>query len=176
MDKEQQKDKIIEIVKKAIDDNSVTTYGADDMVSIDGDDVDHIAEEVAENVYNFYKPIDNEMNTMCNIDDIVRGFIVKDGKIMYVTNILNGCRQEFKDIHKICDELNNNMKEIDRLMEWNNYLRFQLEEIQKLTVKEFAAKLKKNTHNYYPSIDSYCCSRHVVLVKDIDELLKEYEE
>jgi len=50
MAKEQQKDKIIEIVKKAIDDNSVTTYGVDDMVSIDGDDVDHIAEEVAENV------------------------------------------------------------------------------------------------------------------------------
>lgn len=48
--KEQQKDKIIEIVKKAIDDNSVTTYGEDDMVSIDGDDVDHIAEEVAEEV------------------------------------------------------------------------------------------------------------------------------
>ena len=50
MTKEQQKDKIIEIVKKAIDDNSVTAYGEDDIVSIDGDDVDHIAEEVAENV------------------------------------------------------------------------------------------------------------------------------
>ena len=50
MTKEQQKDKIIEIVKKAIDDNSVTAYGEDDIVSIDGDDVDHIAEEVAEEV------------------------------------------------------------------------------------------------------------------------------
>ena len=50
MNKEQQKDKIIEIVKKAIDDNSVTSYGEDDIVSIDGDDVDHIAEEVAEEV------------------------------------------------------------------------------------------------------------------------------
>lgn len=50
MDKEQQKDKIIEIVKKAIDDNSVTECGEDD--------VDHIAEEVAENVYEFYHPID----------------------------------------------------------------------------------------------------------------------
>ena len=50
MTKEQQKDKIIEIVKKAIDDNSVTSYGEDDIVSIDGDDIDHIAEEVAENV------------------------------------------------------------------------------------------------------------------------------
>lgn len=53
MTKEQQKDKIIEIVKKAIDDNSVTTYGEDDIVAIDGDDVDHIAEEIAECVGEF---------------------------------------------------------------------------------------------------------------------------
>lgn len=43
-------------------------------------------------------------------------------------------------------------------------------------VKEFAEELKKKVHNYYPSIDSYCTSRHVILVKDIDELLKEYEK
>lgn len=43
-------------------------------------------------------------------------------------------------------------------------------------VKEFAEKLKKKVHNYYPSIDSYCTSKHVILVKDIDELLKEYEK
>ena len=36
-------------------------------------------------------------------------------------------------------------------------------------------KLKKKTHNYYPSIDSYCMSQHVVLVRDIDELIKEIE-
>lgn len=34
-------------------------------------------------------------------------------------------------------------------------------------------ELKKKTHNYYPSIDSYCISQHVVLVKDIDGLIKE---
>lgn len=49
-----------------------------------------------------------------------------------------------------------------------------IKELQNEAVREFAEKLKKNTHNYYPSIDSYCCSRHVVLVKDIDELLEEY--
>lgn len=46
----------------------------------------------------------------------------------------------------------------------------------KQAVKEFAEKLKKKVHNYYPSIDSYCTSKHVILVKDIDELLKEYEK
>lgn len=44
----------------------------------------------------------------------------------------------------------------------------------KQAVKEFAEELKKKVHNYYPSIDSYCTSRHVILVKDIDELLKEF--
>lgn len=51
-----------------------------------------------------------------------------------------------------------------------------LQEAKRQGVKEFAKKLMTKTHNYYPSIDSYYCSRHVVLVKDIDELLKEYEE
>lgn len=37
-------------------------------------------------------------------------------------------------------------------------------------------KLKTQTHNYYPSIDSYCVSQHVVLVNDIDKLLEEYEK
>lgn len=60
MNKEQQKDKIIEIVKKAINDNSVTSYGEDDIVTIDGDDVDHIAEEVAETICDLYTPIGNE--------------------------------------------------------------------------------------------------------------------
>lgn len=43
-------------------------------------------------------------------------------------------------------------------------------------VKEFAEKLKERCHNYYPSIDYYCCSQKAVNVKDIDELLKEYEK
>ena len=115
-----------------------------------------------------------ETNAMCNIDDIVRGFIVKDGKILYVTNILNGCRQEFKDIHKICDELNNNMKEIDRLMEWNYYLRFQLEECKKLTVKEFAQKLKEKLHNDYVMPSGETDER--LVFGCIDEALKEYEQ
>lgn len=45
---------------------------------------------------------------------------------------------------------------------------------RKKTAKEFAEKLKEKTHNYYPSIDSYCCSIKVVELKDIYELLKEY--
>lgn len=43
-------------------------------------------------------------------------------------------------------------------------------------VKEFAEKIKERYHNYYPSIDHYCCSEKAVNVKDIDKLLKEYDK
>ena len=53
MNKEQQKDKIIEIVKSAIAENSLYDYDKENdevIAQIDGDDVDHIAAEVAEEV------------------------------------------------------------------------------------------------------------------------------
>lgn len=34
-------------------------------------------------------------------------------------------------------------------------------------------KLKSKCHNYYPSIDHYCCSVKAVNLSDIDELIKE---
>ena len=99
-----------------------------------------IADRLFENGYRKYskndiceaveKPVNTPKRKYESIDGIVRGFVVKDGKLMYVTNILDGCRHEFKDIHEICDELNNSMKEIDRLMELNNHLRFQLDELK----------------------------------------------
>lgn len=36
-------------------------------------------------------------------------------------------------------------------------------------------ELKEKTHNYYPSIDSYCISQHVVLVRDVDKLIEEVQ-
>lgn len=93
------------------------------------------------------KPVNTPKRKYESIDDIVRGFVVKDGKLMYVTNILDGCKHEFKDIYEICDELNNDMKEIDRLMELNNHLRFQLGELKAENnslkrVDEFAREIK----------------------------------
>lgn len=50
-------------------------------------------------------------------------------------------------------------------------------EIEKKQAKiDVLNELKKKTHNYYTSIDSYCIIQRVVLVRYIDELLKEYEE
>ena len=53
---------------------------------------------------------------------------------------------------------------------------FISKDCQTRTLKQFVAKAKERCHNYYPSIDHYCCSEKAVSVKDIDELLKEYEK
>lgn len=119
------------------------------------------------------KPVNTPKRKYESIEDIVRGFIVKDGKILYVTNILDGCRHEFKDIHEICDELNNNMKKIDKLMELNNHLCFQLKECKKSIVKEFAEKLKANSVETKSPEWGFV---DFVDVNEIDELLKEYEQ
>lgn len=65
-------------------------------------------------------------------------------------------------------------KELDEHEAFVNNMKNVLEIEKKNAVREFAEKLEKKVHNYYPSIDSYCTSRHVILVKDIDELLKEF--
>ena len=65
---------------------------------------------------------------------------------------------------------------------WKDRLRYELDllldeksAIERKAIEEFVEKLKKKVHNYYPSIDCYCTSKHVIFVKDIDELLKEYK-
>lgn len=65
---------------------------------------------------------------------------------------------------------------------WKDRLRYELDllldeksAIERRAVEEFAEKLKGKCHNYYPSIDHYCCSEKAVSVKDIDRLLEEYK-
>lgn len=97
---------------------------------------------------------------------------------------MKACREERlefeKEIEKLkaenlrlSEKLTQVLLSIDTVKEMNAMC--DIEDHRKQAVKEFAEKLKKKVHNYYPSIDSYCTSRHVILVKDIDELLKEYE-
>lgn len=54
-------------------------------------------------------------------------------------------------------------------------LKTEIEQEVKQTRIDVLNELKKKTHNYYPSIDSYCISQHVVLVRDIDELIEEVQ-
>ena len=87
-------------------------------------------------------------------------------------------RRKLADIEaenkRLSEKLGQILLSIDTVKEMNAMCK--IDDHRKQAVKEFAEELKKKVHNYYPSIDSYCTSRHVILVKDIDELLKEYEK
>ena len=74
-----------------------------------------------------------------------------------------------------CAEFNSACYAIEKLQAENYQLRNMVRDTN-TAVKEFAEKVKEKCHNYYPSIDHYCCSEKAVNVKDIDELLKEYEK
>ena len=89
-----------------------------------------------------------------------------------------------RDYHNSFERLKAQEREIERLKAENAKLQEQFAEYQLASDKEILAQvkqakidvlseLKKKTHNYYPSIDSYCLSQHVVLVRDIDKLLEE---
>lgn len=85
-------------------------------------------------------------------------------------------RVEFeRRIELLNNELNRELSEHKAFIEKTAIEVGRLKAEKERAVKEFVEKLKKKVHNYYLSIDSYCTSRHVILVKDIDELLKEYE-
>lgn len=89
---------------------------------------------------------------------------------------LDNLVKEIEDLkaenERLTEKLRQVLLSIDTVKEMNTMC--NIDEQMKQAVKEFAEKLKTKIHNYYPSIDSYCTSKHVVLVRDIDELLKEY--
>lgn len=107
-------------------------------------------------------PVDTQKREYENIDDIARGFVVKDGKLMYVTNILDGYRHEFKDIYEIRDELNNSMKKIDSLTELSDYLKAMNKEIRDNTAQEILSQLAKMVN------------RETTLTEDIEELAEKW--
>lgn len=55
------KDKLILIVKNAIDSNAAHSVGEDDLLTLDCNDVDHIAEQIAEEVGELLKAKDDEI-------------------------------------------------------------------------------------------------------------------
>lgn len=86
-------------------------------------------------------------------------------------------------IENALDLINRQKAEIERLQK--DLMKCKLEkemlyqvsdEIKFVAIKEFAERLRKKCHNYYPSIDSYCVSRYAVEIADIDNLVKEMTE
>ena len=86
---------------------------------------------------------------------------------------------DFIDILTLINELESENKRLNKAI--NSVQKgfdngeFISKDCQIRTLKQFVGKAKERCHNYYPSIDHYCCSEKAVSVKDIEELLKEYE-
>mgnify|MGYP002765338518 CR=1 FL=1 len=97
-----------------------------------------------------------------------------------ITKLKEENKKDFDNFVKVNDELlKANMKlSVDKKQAQTDTINAIDKEIRaqrKQTRIDVLNELKKKTHNYYPSIDSYCMSQHVVLVRDIDELIKEIE-
>lgn len=151
MNKEQQKDKIVEIVKKAIDDNTIVGSGEDDIIAIDCNDVDHIAEEVAENVYNFYKPIDNEPT----------GALGERGISVLVTKPRRLTNQILEECAEVINENRNLRRKCGRLQAKNAELKRKNAAIQKQAEKKIAElyrvlfePLKRIKRNYGVEVEN----------------------
>lgn len=167
MKKEQQKDKIIEIVKKAIDDNTIVGSGEGDIIALDCNDVDHIADEVAENVYNFYHPIDKVTEYKPDED---RRFSDYGDEIRSLTRAIKELKDERDEYYAQADRLQEKLAQVlmrvDKTKEWT------LDRAKIEGVKEFAEKLKEVIHER-DYVRGYA---EIGLIEEIDEILKEYEK
>lgn len=156
--KEYQRDKIIEIVKKAIADNTVNGSGEDDIIALDCNDVDHIAEEVAEEVYDLYTSVfDNE------IESLERG--IKE--LQDENAALNReCDEYYAQADRLQEKLAQVLMRVDITKEWT----LDMAKIE--GAKEFAEKLKENSieinSREFGIMD-------FVGIDAIDELLEEYK-
>lgn len=194
MKKEQQKDKIIEIVKKAINDNAIIEKDTAYIIVFDSNDIDHIAEEVAENVYNFYKPIDNEPVGAMYIEGCRKGFFDRDNQVRTLATAIKELKDENAELKNERDEY---YAQADRLQarlaqaqEDNSEFQYQLrnshltislldtrlKHARRQAAEEFAEKLKEKFDGYdATSYNGYEEGFHD-LQEEIDEVLKEYTE
>ena len=181
MNKEQQKDKIIEIVKKAIDDNKLVTYGEDDIISLESNDVDHIAEEVAENVYNFYRPI-NEVAEYKPDEERRKGFFDRDNQVRILATDIKELKDKNAELKRERDEY---YAQADRLQEKLAQVLMRVDKTKEWTLnraktegaKELAEKVKNLLLVTYGDYGSPLCDiTGEDIVCDIDELLEEYTE
>lgn len=146
MDEEQQKDKIVEIVKKAISENSLYDYDkeSDEVIAqIDGDDVDHIAEEVAENIYNFYHPIDEVTEYKPDED---RRFSDYGDEIRSLTRAIKELKDERDEYYAQADRLQENLAQV--LMRVDITKEWTLDRAKIEGAKEFAEKLTSRLEKF----------------------------
>lgn len=92
------------------------------------------------------------------------GYEVKNGKLYYFSNMLDGFEYEFKDLQEICDAANHYNEEFWGLDQRLAFWQGKAEEVRKETAEKFAERLKEKF-----AYDIERC-------KAVDEICKEFTE
>lgn len=71
------------------------------------------------------------------------GYEVKNGKLYYFSNLLDGCEIEFKDLQEICDMANHYLEEFCGLAQRLTFWKAKAEEIRKETAEKYHAEINK---------------------------------
>lgn len=95
--------------------------------------------------------------------------VVDDYTIGFATYLMQKRRDE---VDRLQSEIKQLEKENKQLKTECTLLDDELRIARQGTI-DVLNKLKSKCHNYYPSIDHYCCSVKAVNLSDIDELIKE---
>ena len=104
------------------------------------------------------------------------GYEVKNGKLYYFSNMLDGFEYEFKDLQEICDAANHYNEEFCGLDQRLAFWQGKAEETRKETAEKFAERLKETaTKEIARTIfDEFVYYR--ILEDKIDEIVKEITE
>ena len=92
------------------------------------------------------------------------GYEVKNGKLYYYSNLLEGCEIEFKDLQEICEMANHYLEEFCGLDQRLTFWQAKAEETRKEMAEKFAERLKE-MHDY----DERLCDIADEICKEITE-------
>lgn len=179
MNKEQQKYEIILMVKKAIANNCIPFEDSDEFVELDGFDVDNIADEVYETLYNAgYRKVP-EYAVIIPSEEREEE-IKATNEILAERDGLKAERERLKvENWRLTAKLRQVLLSIDTVKETNTMCNISKQIEQ--AVKEFAEKVKDyiNDKVIADFDDSDSVKYYTVdldeFESEIDELLKEYE-
>lgn len=109
------------------------------------------------------------------------GYEVKNGKLYYFSNLLEGFECEFKDLQEVCEMANHYLEEFYGLDQRLTFWKGKAETTEQETAEKFAGRLKDE---YLPIISGYFSDSETekeqelnrLLCEMTDEILKEIKE
>ena len=145
-----------------------------------------LCEKISEELLKHYQPkipegavvlTEKEYKRFERIEKIIKlakmeranGYEVKNGKLYYFTNMLEGFEYEFKDLQEICDAANHYNEEFFGLQQRLDFWKVKAETTAKETAEKFA-KLADDKSVYFNMDDTIY---KVVHFEDIVEICKE---